>query len=129
MPQNIFAILSKAGSVGLGEFTYPNWHKEEKENLIKKLGLKIEHGEPLAVSSAKNTGDIEHSKMLKAYLDEGLSMMKIAVRMNRSSGTIYNQIKRHNVSIERSGFCPVCRRAGGDFEKQLAKQSRRGQDI
>ncbi len=37
-----FAVLTKTGSIGLGVFEYPKWHKEEGENILKKLDIEIE---------------------------------------------------------------------------------------
>jgi len=31
-------------------------------------------------------------------------------------------MNKNNTFVERSGFCPVCRRAGGEYEKTLAKK-------
>lgn len=36
-----FIIVTKNGSIGVGEFPYPRWHKKEKENLFKKLRIEI----------------------------------------------------------------------------------------
>jgi hypothetical protein len=45
MRPQFFYIVSKSGALGVGELSYHQWHKEEKENILKKAGLKIEYGE------------------------------------------------------------------------------------
>ena len=40
-----FIILSKEGSVGLGEFKEIPWHKQEHENILKATGASVEYGE------------------------------------------------------------------------------------
>ena len=120
-PENFF-ILTKEGSIGVGCFPYPEWHKKEKENILKSVGLKVEYGEPLQYALDKGTfrtvGDLEHIQIIEKYV-EGLSQRKLAEVFHYSSRTIYEQIKKHNEAIERSGFCPRCRRAG---KHELAKQ-------
>jgi len=124
MPQKNFVILSRTGAVGVGEFSCPEWHKREKEDLLRKLGIKIEYGELPKEGEYRGKfstiGDREHVTIMELYLEEELSMVKIAERLERSSGSIYSQIKKHNRSIERSGFCPSCRRMGSEYEKTLA---------
>ncbi|MCK4668908.1 hypothetical protein KAT21_02165 [Candidatus Bathyarchaeota archaeon] len=33
------ALLSSRGPIAIGKFSKPSWHKEEKENLFKKLDI------------------------------------------------------------------------------------------
>lgn len=125
-PENFF-ILTKEGSIGVGMFPYPEWHKREKENILKSVGLKVEYGEPLEYAKDKGTfrtvGDLEHIQIIEKYV-EGLSQRKLAEVFHYSSRTIYEQIKKHNEAIERSGFCPRCRRAGKhELAKQIIKKS------
>jgi len=37
-----FAIVSRRGSIGVGLFEMPKWHKRPRENLLKALGIKVE---------------------------------------------------------------------------------------
>ena len=37
-----FVIVSKEGSIGVGSFPYPKWHKKEKENILEKTGVEVE---------------------------------------------------------------------------------------
>ncbi|NIQ07638.1 MAG: hypothetical protein GWO20_18545, partial [Candidatus Korarchaeota archaeon] len=47
MPPQYFIMVSRTGALGLGEFPYPEWHKREKENILKAVGIKVEYGEPV----------------------------------------------------------------------------------
>jgi len=38
-----FAIISRRGSIGIGLFEMPSWHKRPRENLLKALGIKVEN--------------------------------------------------------------------------------------
>ena len=122
-PQN-FIIVARGGAVGLGEFPYPSWHKRERENILRAVGVKVEYGEPLVEGEYKGTyrtvGDLEHAEIIRLYIEEGLSMPKIAEALGRSSRTIQTHIHKHNRAVERSGFCPACRRARSPYEASLA---------
>lgn len=39
--QENFIIVTRRGSIGVGRFRYPRWHKRERENIVEKVGLKI----------------------------------------------------------------------------------------
>jgi transposase-like protein len=67
-------------------------------------------------------GDVEHAEMIKLYVDEGLSMNKIAEKLDRSSRVPYKHIHQHNASVEGAGFCPSCRRAKSELDKTLARR-------
>jgi len=41
MKPDTFIIVSKTGSVGIGYFKYHTWHKEEHENILEAIGLKV----------------------------------------------------------------------------------------
>lgn len=41
LEKGYFIIITRKGSIGIGYFKYPKWHKKEKENIIEKVGLKI----------------------------------------------------------------------------------------
>lgn len=38
---NMFIIVTKNGDVGFGVFPYHDWHKEQNENIVKQLKIKI----------------------------------------------------------------------------------------
>ena len=113
--QNFF-IITRKGALGLGNFSFHNWHKMEKENILKAVGIKVEYGEELNEGQFRGTfrtvSDSEHSEMIRLYIDEGLSYEKIAAHYSRSSRTPLLHIQRHNRAVERSGFCSVCKRIG-----------------
>jgi hypothetical protein len=124
MPPQYFIIISKTGALGIGEFPYPEWHKKEKENIFLNAGIKVEPGEPLYEGEYKGTfktvGDKEHAEMIRLYIEEGLSINKIAEVLRRSSRTPLIQIQRHNGAVERSGVCPACRHVKSKHERVLA---------
>ena len=39
--------------------------------------------------------------------------------INRSPSTIRDHLKSHDAAVKRSGFCAVCRRAGGGSSSRL----------
>ena len=126
MSKQFFIILSKEGSVGLGEFKEIPWHKQERENILKAVCASVEYGDPIERGEYRGThstvGDVEHSEIIKLYVDEGLSMNKIAEKIGRSSRIPYKHIHQHNASVEGVGFCPACRRVTSGFEKTLARR-------
>lgn len=126
MPPQYFIIISKTGALGLGEFPYPEWHKKEKENILSNVGIKVEYGEPLYEGKYKGTfrtvGDKEHAEMIRLYVEEGLGFNKIAAILGRSSRTPLVQIQKHNKAVEKSGFCPTCRRVGSKYESKYAEK-------
>jgi hypothetical protein len=111
-------------ALSFSKFPYPEWHKKEKENILSNVGIKVEYGEPLHKGEYKGTfktvGDKEHSEMIRLYIEEELGINKIAEILGRSSRTPLVQIQRHNKAVERSGFCPACRRVKGVYESQNA---------
>jgi len=62
----------------------------------------------------------EYAEMIRLYVEEGLSLEKVAEHFNRSSRTPLLKIQKHNRAVRRSGFCPTCRRVGGDFKSEIA---------
>jgi hypothetical protein len=122
-PQYFF-IVSARGPLGMGKFPYPPWHKEEREDIVQSVGLKIERGDEIDYGqnrgAYKTVADEEHVDIIESYF-EGLSMGKIAKKLNRSGGTIHAQIHAHNESIDRMGYCAECRRLKGTHE--MAKTS------
>ena len=88
--------------------------------------MKIEYGEVLQEAEYRGTfktvGDREHSKIISMHLTEKMSMAEKANSLNRSSKTILDHIHSHNSSVERSGFCPVCRRDRSNLEFDLLRE-------
>jgi predicted DNA-binding protein YlxM (UPF0122 family) len=60
-------------------------------------------------------GDQEHLDIVESYF-QGLSMGKIAKKLDLSGTTVHAQIHSHNESIERMGYCAECRRLKGNHE-------------
>jgi transcriptional antiterminator len=112
--------MSKTEALGLGEFPYPEWHKKEKENILSNVGIQVEYGEPVVEGEYRGTfktvSDKEHAEIIKLYIGEDLSIDKLAKQFNRSSRTPLVQINKHNHAVERSGFCPICRRVRSGLE-------------
>ena len=99
-------------------------HKQERENILRVLGITVEHGEELKYGEEKGTfktiGDEEHVEILRLYLNDKLSMGKIAGLKDRSPASVKNQLDKHNEAFKRVGFCSVCKRAGGAYFKDTA---------
>jgi len=120
MPPDAFVVLTKKGSLGLGVFPEIPWHKQERENIIKTVGLNIEYVTPseekpsLDRGTYKTVSDGEHVEMVRLR-SQGLSIHKIAEELRRSTHTPHEQLKAHNDSIMRNGYCVRCHRANGEL--------------
>lgn len=116
---NQFLILINSGEVGYGVSSDIEWHKKEKEDIMHATGVKIEYGEELKESEYRGSfhtvSDKQHAEIIKLHVEDDLGMGKIAKEVKRSSKTVSDHIKKHNVSVERSGFCPSCKRVGTPF--------------
>lgn len=108
MPAGNFVIMSRQGSIGLGAFPEVKWHKQEREDLLRSLDIRIEHSEELKYGEERGTfktiGDEEHVEIIRLYLGEKLSMDKIHKLKDRSPATVKNQLDKHNEAIKRVGF-------------------------
>ncbi len=124
-----FLLCCRSGSLGIGTFPFHTWHKLEKENIVKNVGLKIEYGKelkkPKDMGSFKTVGDKQHIEIVRLYADEGKGYNIIAEELGRSSRTPYTHVKKHNDAVERSGFCAVCRRAGGEYTGEIVKRGKK----
>jgi hypothetical protein len=111
--------------LGIGLFPYHEWHKIEKENIVKAVGLKIEYGveleKPKDMGSFKSIGDLEHLQIMGLYA-EGLGYNKIHEQLGRSTKSLHDHIHKHNDAVNRSAFCAICRRAGGEFSGKVVKR-------
>jgi hypothetical protein len=127
-----FILACRSGSLGVGHFSYHSWHKVEKENIVANVGLKIEYGKeiekPKDMGSFKTVGDKQHMEIIRLYADEGKGYNIIAEEMGRSSRTPYIHVHKHNDAVERSGFCVICRRAGGEYTGQIVKRGTKNKD-
>jgi len=120
-----FYIVSRKGSLGQGWFPYHSWHKEEKEDIVKNVGLSIKYGEmveqPRDMGTYKSVGDKEHSEIIDLYIN-GMGIMGISEKLGRSSRTPHTHIKKHNEAVSRSGFCPTCKRTSAShFNKRAVR--------
>lgn len=119
-----FLILTDDGAIGYGLFPEVDWHKQEREDIMRSVGVKVEYGEELKESEYRGTyqtvSDKDHAKIIRLYIEENVGMRKIAEKLSRSSGTIHSHIKQHNMSVNRSGFCPYCKRCGSPYFEIIA---------
>jgi hypothetical protein len=119
-------ILTRRGHIAVGVFPYPAWHKEEGEDILSKLNIRVQFEEqPLEGKEHgryKTVGDQEHAMIIAAYIEQPYGMIKLAPLLHRSPTTINNAVKLHNSSLERIGYCPPCRRAKGPYAEQPAKK-------
>jgi len=137
MKANQFAILTKEGNLGVGVFPEVKWHKQEKENILKKLGIEIiahegmklsqPQGKGLSVSDQEHLGIVETccSNVLrkKHGLDtEKNSYREYAKKIGRSPATITNQMSSHDDMVAKHGYCPACRRSGGRLYQEILKK-------
>jgi len=120
-----FILVCRTGPLAVGHFPYHSWHKVEKEDIVSKVGLKIEYGveleQPRDMGTFKTIGDKEHLEIMELYA-EGLGYDKIHQKLNRSTKSLHDHIHKHNDAVNRSGFCAVCRRAGGEYSGQVIKR-------
>lgn len=126
MKPQYFFIVTRKGALGLGEFPFLEWHKREKEDILKAVGVNVEYGEPLHEGEYRGTfrtvSDKEHPEMIRLYIEEGLSLEKIAEYFKRSSRTPLLHIQKHNRSVDRSSFCLACKRAKGKYESKIIQR-------
>lgn len=117
-----FIIVTKMGGIGYGVFPEIKWHKQEREDILATIGIKVEYGEQLQEGVLKGTyktvSDLEHRDIMNLYVKEKLSMVEIAEKLGRSSRTAKVHIDSHNASVRKATFCPICKRAHGDYAEQ-----------
>jgi len=128
MDPSQFALVCRKGSIGAGHFPYHSWHKIEKEDIVSKVGLKIEYGQEVELPTDRGTYQTvtakEHSKIVQLY-SEGLSMMKVGEKLERSSKTISDHVHAHDNAVRRSGFCPQCRSIEGALGNKLTRTKKK----
>lgn len=124
-----FIVVSRKGPLGAGWLEFHDWHKKEGENMLKQLDIKIEVGEELKLAEDRGThktvSDLEHVEFIDEYFN-GKGMRTIALSKGRSSRTILEHVHSHNASVERSGFCASCKRAGSPHHNQKAQRKGKG---
>jgi hypothetical protein len=111
-----FIVVSRKTPLGVGICPWHDWHKLERENILKELGFQIEYGEVAEEAEDRGTfltvSDQEHSEIIALYSANN-GVHKIADEKKRSTATISQHIKRHNTAVARSQFCPLCKRVNG----------------
>jgi len=119
LPPKRFVIVTKNGAIGYGVFPEVMWHKQEREDILENLGMKVDYGEVLEVGISKGTyktvGDKEHTEIIELYMSENLSMVKIGEKLNRSARTAKMHIDSHNAAVKRAGFCAPCKRVDSSY--------------
>ncbi|MBN2261082.1 MAG: hypothetical protein JW702_11080 [Clostridiales bacterium] len=120
-----FALVCRKGALGIGHFPYHDWHKVEREDIVNKVGLRIEYGKelekPKDMGTFKTIGDKEHLEIMSLYAS-GLGFNKIHEQLNRSTKSLSDHIHKHNNAVSRSGFCAICRRAEGEYSQKVVKR-------
>jgi len=48
MSPKMFVVVDRHGHLGFGTFSYPPWHKEEDENIMEKVGVRVKYFHPAA---------------------------------------------------------------------------------
>lgn len=127
MPPQNFIIVSRNGSLGLGAFPYPQWHKRERENILAQLDIKVEYGETPREAEFRGTfktvSDNEHAEIIRLYVEDKLSCQKISEKLNRSSRTVLVHLTTHDEAVKRSGFCAACKRVNAPYQNSIVKTS------
>lgn len=125
MPKNKFVMLTQRGDICVGQSKCPPWHKIEGENILEEVGIEVVKHEPMlrGKGDGYQVGDKEHVEIMRLYAEVGLSYVKIKDRTGWSTNTSFGQVKRHNESVERDGYCPLCRRARSSFESRKIEKA------
>ena len=106
-----FLMVTSGGSHGIGHFNYHKWHKEAGEDILKAVGVEVDHGEEMVESKPSyQVGDLQHLEMCELRMD-GYTFKQIADHQGTSEGTPWKHIKAHNDEVGRLGECQRCKRA------------------
>jgi hypothetical protein len=116
---NRFINVTKKGAIGYGTFNEVPWHKQEKEDIMKAVGITVGYGVPTLESQNRGTyktvSDKEHLGIIEAYDKDGIGMVSLGKKFKRSPHTINLHIDGHNNSIARIGFCGSCKRMQSEY--------------
>jgi len=111
MPPEYFLLVTSRGSHGIGTFPYHKWHKEPGEDILKAVGIEVDHGDELVESKPSyQVGDLQHLEICELRL-EGYTYEEIGEHQGTSKGTPWKHIRAHNEEVERLGACQRCKRA------------------
>lgn len=115
MQHNQCVMLQENGNMALGKYDLPKYHKEEGVDLLKEIGITVEHDQELEESTTTKVGDKEHAAMIQLYNEEE-SMLVVSKKLVRSLSTVSYHVTFHNEQIEEKGYCPRCKKAKGDLD-------------
>jgi hypothetical protein len=126
MKPHEFILVSRKGPLACGWSPMVEWHAREGENLLTKLGFKIDYDtetvkEGLDKGIYSSVGDVEHSKLISLYA-EGLGMDAVAAQVRRSNKTVSQHVNKHDAAVKRSGFCGPCKRSMNPNWNRLVKR-------
>jgi len=107
-------ILQENGNIALGKYGLPKYHKEEGVDLMKEIGITVEHDQELEESTQQKVGDKEHAQIITLYNEEE-SMITVSKKVERSLSTISFHVSYHNEQIDEIGYCPRCKRAKSEL--------------
>lgn len=114
-----FMILTGRGNIGFGYFDFPNWHKQERDNILALTEIETKTIEQALPDERRyGVGDFEHSEIIIKYMEQK-SMRKVASTLGRSLSSIHAHITRHNTAVERKGECLKCHHSNCQFSKDF----------
>lgn len=118
LPSHLFGIITDNRSIGVGTFEYPTWHKATKENILKTTAIEIQDTETGERTDERRygVGDLDHAEIIEKYI-QLQSIRKVCKEMVRSTSTVSNHIKDHNLAIKRVGECQKCKHSKSQFSK------------
>lgn len=118
LKKDFFGIKSVRGSIGVGQFERPIWHKEEHENILATTGIEVAYSDKAVPLEDRRygVGDLDHATIIEKYI-ELQSVHKVAKELVRSSSTIHSHLKEHNMAIQRMGECQKCKHSNCPFSK------------
>lgn len=99
--------------------------------MLKTVGVKVEYGESLHEGEYRGTfrtvSDREHAEMIRLYVEDGLSLERIAEHLSRSSRTPLLHLQKHNRNIIELLVGVVVARPAEELEAYLkVRQLRKG---
>jgi hypothetical protein len=110
MGKEKFILISQDGPIGHGSCSYPYWHKEEGEDLLKIFDIEVKYSDaPEQVDNGQNhMNPYEHAQIIQTRYEKKMSYNKLGIEYSRSTKTIKDTIDRHNRAIQAIGQCELC---------------------
>jgi len=109
-----------------GFSSIPHGMQGEGEDVASKIGLKVKFEEVPEEAEYRGKyrmiGDREHAEIIALYVEEEMSVDKIARQLGRSIRSVHDHLIKHDAKVDKLGYCPRCRRAKGKFETVKAKR-------